>query len=121
MGVSIAVHVLRDVALLRASLPPRGPRSWGERRLAAAPWLVTLSRHKAWVFAGAGTLIALSIVYVYALAPKLRGPQTGCPVDDVACGTADRAARLMLWISALVYMVGFFTAYVVGPMLMRLG
>ena len=40
--------------------------------LSAAPWLVTLSRHKVWVFSGAGVLIAANFVYVYTVAPHLR-------------------------------------------------
>lgn len=86
--------------------------------LSAAPWVVTLSRHKAWVFAGSGTLIALNFAYVYALAPRLRAADGTCPAEDpTACGTADRVSRVVLWVSAAMYVVGFFTAYVLGPVL----
>ncbi|MGH9159048.1 MAG: hypothetical protein ACRD2X_03570 [Vicinamibacteraceae bacterium] len=86
--------------------------------LSAAPWLVTLSRHKGWVFAGSGTLIALNVLYVYALAPRLRGADETCPVDQPsACSTADRVSRAVLWISAAIYVGGFFTAYLLGPIL----
>lgn len=85
--------------------------------LSAAPWLVTLSRHKDWVFAGSGTLVALNFAYVYALAPRLRGDQT-CPVDELtACETADRVTQVVLWTSITIYVVGFFTAYMLGPIL----
>jgi hypothetical protein len=40
--------------------------------LSEAPWLVTLSHHKAWVFIVAGALICSNFVYVYAVAPKLQ-------------------------------------------------
>ncbi len=87
--------------------------------LSAAPWLVTLSRHKAWVFAASGTLIAL---YVYSVAPRLRGELEPCSPDDpTACDTADRFSRVVLWISGLIYLVGFFTAYALGPFLVRFG
>lgn len=86
--------------------------------LSAAPWLVTLSRHKGWVFAGAGTLIALNFLYVYALAPRLRAADETCPVDQPsACSTADPVRRAALWMSAAIYVVGFFTAYLLGPLL----
>lgn len=86
--------------------------------LSAAPWLVTLSRHKGWVFAGSGTLVALNFAYVYALAPRVRGADQACPTDEqAACGTADRISRLVLWISAAIYVVGFFTAYMLAPIL----
>lgn len=88
--------------------------------LSAAPWLVTLSRHKGWVFAGSGALIAVNMAYVYALGPRLRPADQDCPADDAAaCGTADRVTRIVLWMSAAIYTVGFFTAYALGPILMR--
>src|ERR1700685_4196059 len=40
--------------------------------LSAAPWLVSLSRHKIWTFSIAGTLIALSFLVTYLIAPRLR-------------------------------------------------
>ena len=90
--------------------------------LSAVPWLVVLSRHKAWVFAGSGALIALNGIYVYRIAPRLRGELESCAPDDpAACETADRVSRAVLWASALVYFVGFFTAYVLGPLLVRFG
>src|ERR1700682_2717722 len=45
--------------------------------LSAAPWLVTLSHHKNWVFLVSGVLVVSNIVYVYALAPRLQAQ--ACP------------------------------------------
>src|SRR3954465_11968518 len=57
--------------------------------LSEAPWLVTLSHHKLWVFAVAGLLISANFVYVYALAPGLQARSGGCdPLDPLACQTA---------------------------------
>ncbi|MBI3047830.1 MAG: hypothetical protein HYY76_05920 [Acidobacteria bacterium] len=85
--------------------------------VSAAPWLVTLSRQKDWIFAGSGTLIALNVAYVYALAPRFRADLT-CPADEPdACGTADHVSRMVLWVSAAIYVVGFLTAYLLGPIL----
>jgi len=85
--------------------------------LSAAPWLVTLSRHKAWVFVVAGLLIAGN---VYALAPRLRARGAACPVDaPEACEAANRVSVIVLWISAGIYCVGVFAAYILGPLLMR--
>ena len=90
--------------------------------LSVAPWLVTLSRHKAWVFAASGALIALNAIYVYRIAPRLRGELESCaPNEPSACETADRVSRAVLWTSALIYFVGFFTAYMLGPLLIRFG
>jgi len=86
--------------------------------LSAAPWLVTLSQHKVWVFAVAGGLIAANFVYVYRLAPRLQAQGTSCPPDAPgACAAASRFSRVVLWISAGIYAVGFLTAYVLGPIL----
>ena len=93
--------------------------------LTAIPWLVTLSRHKPWVFSISGILIALSFAQMYGIAPRLRGRAETCPVDDLpggesACDTATRVARWMLWISAALYVLGFLVAFALGPLLSRL-
>lgn len=87
--------------------------------LSVAPWLVTLSQHKGWVFAGSGLLIALNFVYVYELTPRLRVTHQACPRDAAAsaCGPAERLTRLMLWLSAVLYGAGFGTAYLLPSLL----
>lgn len=88
--------------------------------LAAVPWLVALSRHKHWVFIVSGLLITGNFAYVYAIAPKLQITSGACdPNNPSACLTAGRFARIVLWCSALLYLVGCFTAYVLGPLLVR--
>lgn len=87
--------------------------------LSALPWLVTLSRHKAWTFAISGTLIALSFVNTYYFAPKLR-PEA-CSADDPnACAEVSKLSRVLLWVSAAIYGFGFFVAYMLGPILTKL-
>ncbi len=90
--------------------------------LSAAPWLATLTRHKVWTFTVAGALIASNFVYVYWLAPKLKGEGAACPVGEgpMACDRASRVSRVLLCVSAVIYAVGFFTAYLLGPILARL-
>ena len=85
--------------------------------LSAAPWLVSLSRHKNWTFAVAGVLIAANIVYVRAVAPRL---QAGCALGDDACARAARVNRILLWVSAAIYATGFCVAYLLGPFLVWL-
>ena len=85
--------------------------------LSAAPWLVSLSRHKIWTFSSAGTLIACSFLMTYAIAPRLREGET-CGTDDPAtCEEVSKLSRALLWGSAIVYSAGFFVAYLLGPML----
>ncbi|HEX4772926.1 MAG TPA: hypothetical protein VH351_18980 [Bryobacteraceae bacterium] len=88
--------------------------------LSLAPWLVALSHHKNWVFIVAGVLIFGNFVYVYALAPKLQARTGACdPNDPAACQTASRFSRIVLWCSAALYLVGCFSAYLLGPILMH--
>ena len=85
--------------------------------LSAAPWLVSLSRHKIWTFSIAGTLIACSFVMTYVIAPRLREGET-CEADDpTTCGEVSKASRVLLWGSAIIYSGGFFVAYLLGPLL----
>jgi hypothetical protein len=87
--------------------------------LSFMPWLVTLSRHKQWTFSISGTLIALSFVNMYYLAPRIRAKQ--CSADDPsACEEASKLNEVLLWVSAGIYSVGVFVAYVLGPILSRL-
>lgn len=89
--------------------------------LSAVPWLVTLSRHKILVFAVSGLLIAANFIYVYRVAPRLQAAGAACPADSPnACVIASRLSRVMLWISAAIYTLGFFTAFLLGPILVRL-
>ena len=90
--------------------------------LSSVPWLVTLSRHKDWVFAISGVMIVGNFAYVYLVAPKLLGESASCPADQPGtCDVASRASRVVLWISGAVYVVGFLSAYLLGPLLMRFG
>ena len=86
--------------------------------LSFLPFLVTLSHHKKWVFALSGVLIASSFVQTYAVSPRMK--KSSCPLDDSeACNTASRLSSIMLWISAVIYAVGFFAAFVLGPLLAK--
>lgn len=87
--------------------------------LSFMPWLVALSRHKPWTFSISGVLIALSFVNMYYVAPRFRAQQCA-PDNPTACEDASTLSRVLLWVSAGVYAVGFFVAYVLGPILSRL-
>jgi mercuric ion transport protein len=88
--------------------------------LSAAPWLVSLSRHKVWTFSIAGALIAASFVMTYVVAPRLRDGEACAADDPTACAEASRLSRIFLWASALIWSCGFFVAYLLGPILEHL-
>ena len=90
--------------------------------LSAVPWAVTLSRHKSVVFVIAGILIGGNVLYVYVIAPRLQAAGAACSPDAPdACSSASRFSRIVLWISASIYAIGVFSAFVLGPLLMRFG
>ena len=90
--------------------------------LSAVPWLVALSRHKSMVFLVSGILIGGNLLYVYIVAPKLQAAGAACaPGTPDACRSASRFSRIVLWTSATIYAIGVFSAFVLGPLLMRFG
>ena len=86
--------------------------------LSAAPWLVTLSRHKPSTFGISGVLIAASFVNMYYVAPRLQR-QACSPDNPDACEVASRFSKAILWVSATIYVAGFFVAFLLGPILTR--
>ena len=88
--------------------------------LSAAPWLVSLSRHKIWTFSIAGTLIALSFLVTYLIAPRLRQGEACNANDPTTCGEVSKLSRVILWGSAAIWSCGFFVAYLLGPILERM-
>jgi mercuric ion transport protein len=87
--------------------------------LSALPWLVTLSRHKQWTFAISGVLIALSFWNIYYIAPGLKA-RACAPGEPSACEDASKFSKVLLWVSAAIYAIGFFSAYLLGPILSKL-
>lgn len=72
-----------------------------------APWLITLSQYKVWMFLLSAILIALSAWAVYR-------PGRVCPTDPElakACAKADRWNRRFIMISTAMWLLGFITAY----------
>lgn len=74
----------------------------------SAPWLVTLSMYKGWMFTVSGGLIALSGWAIYR-------PGRSCPTDPdlaAACERADKWNRRIIWFSGIMWSIGFFAAFV---------
>ena len=87
--------------------------------LSYLPWLVGLSRHKQWTFLISGSLIALSFLNTYYLAPRLQAQECS-PDDPSACADANKVSKILLWVSTGIYLVGLFVAYALGPILTRI-
>lgn len=86
--------------------------------LSFMPWLVTLSKHKQWTFGVAGALIGLSFLNMYLIAPRLRAQ--ACDPENPSCDEVSGISKVILWCSAVIYSVGFFVAYALGPILTQL-
>ena len=76
------------------------------------PFLITLSLHKGWVFAGSGLLLALSGWLIYR-------PGRECPTDPLtgaACARAHAWNRRIYRASVLTWCIGFFAAFLALPL-----
>ena len=75
------------------------------------PILITLSQHKAWIFAGSGALLVLAGWLMYR-------PGRACPADPAV---AELCARLQIWnrriywSAVAIWGVGFAAAYLALP------
>jgi len=79
------------------------------------PFIVTLSNYKELTFVIAGSLIGLNFFLVY----RKRKEDEDCEVPgeglETSCDTASRWSKGILWISAIMLLVGLFMAYLALP------
>lgn len=75
------------------------------------PWLLALSRHKAWLFGASGLMLVAGLALTYR-------PGKSCPADHeraAACERLDRINRVLLWSGVTIWMVGFTASYLALP------
>lgn len=78
-----------------------------------APWLVALSRYKVWLFAGSALLLLLAFWL------SRRAARLPCPADPraaAACIRLRRFSAAVLLLSAATWAIGFFFAFLAGPL-----
>ena len=83
--------------------------------VSAAPWLVALTKYKAWLFAGSGLMLA------FAGWMHWRARLLPCPADPAqarACVRLRAFSGWMLGISAAIWAVGFFFAFLAADLLL---
>lgn len=87
--------------------------------VSSVPFLITLSRHKEWVFLGAGLVIGLNFYLVYSK----HGNPEACRTDGErsACEKATTVNKVLLWLSAVLLGTGFFMAYLIVPVMRFMG
>lgn len=84
--------------------------------VSSMPWLVTLSQHKNWVFAGSGSMIALTLFLVYGLGGGGQDSERCDVGNGAACAVTGQFTRIALWIAVTVYLIGLFLAYLYLPL-----
>jgi len=83
----------------------------------AFPFLITLSLYKVWFFAFSGAMLALSGWLMYR-------PGRSCPTDPelaAKCNSVHKWNKRIYWISIVIWLIGFFAAFLALPLRIRLG
>lgn len=76
--------------------------------VSAVPWITAISDYKAYVFVGAGVMLALSTYLQW------RGRHAPCPADPAKAKACSRLRKIswgILGFSILIYLIGFFFAF----------
>jgi len=79
--------------------------------VAGAPWLVVLSRHKAWVFGFSGLLLITNYWVLYRSTGAACRPGGVCHVSH----PFGRWMRRVFWLSLALYLTGFTAAFLSLP------
>jgi len=82
----------------------------------AFPFLITLSQRKIWVFTFSGIMLGVSGWLLYR-------PGRSCPTDPelgALCENANVWNRRIYWTSLIIWIIGFFFAYIALPLRMWL-
>ena len=77
--------------------------------VSSAPWLVAISEYKVTVFIIAGLILALASMLQY------RGRNAPCPADPTKAAACKRLRKFSVFVliaSILVYVTGFFFAFI---------
>jgi len=83
----------------------------------ALPFLIVLSKHKIWVFAFSGIMLAVA---GWVMVREARQ----CPTDPQLaelCATSKKWNQRIYWTSVIIWTIGFLAAYVALPVRMALG
>lgn len=81
--------------------------------VSAAPWITAVSEYKLLVFTIAGVMLAISAYLQW------RGRNAPCPADPLkakACSRLRKASWFILGTSVLIYLVGFFFAFMAADL-----
>jgi len=77
------------------------------------PFLIPLSLHKNWLFAGAGSLL----IFNGFLTLRPKGKVVCAFTGDKGCEAAGSFTKKIFWLSVIIYGIGAFVAYGLTPLL----
>jgi hypothetical protein len=80
--------------------------------LSAMPWIASLSHYKTWIFISGGLFLSCGFFMAYG-----RNLNKECD-ETTACAPAGRFTRFVLWLSLVLYAVGFFMAFLYLPIVL---
>lgn len=85
--------------------------------VSAFPWLIPISKHKAWIFVFGGVMLFINGFFV--LRPKGR---LACSITGgKGCEVASNFSKGMFYFSLLLYFIGTFFAYLYVPLMRFIG
>lgn len=115
-AVGIGSFLLAGGTLLCCALPlllvTLGMGATVATLVSAAPWLVTLSHYKAWMFVLSGGALLAAAYFLYR-------PGRTCPTDPQLarlCARADRWNRRVHGAAVVIWLIGAFSAYLLSPL-----
>lgn len=77
--------------------------------VSTAPWLIALSKYKAWTFGLSGAMI------LFAGFMRWKARNAPCPIgakQAAACSRLRKISGIIYWISVAIWAVGFFFAFI---------
>ena len=81
------------------------------------PLLITLSKNKGWVFCFAFALMAINFFLVYRKKKEALSCEFVPGKKESACEVASRWSKVILWISFILLLIGFFVSYLLLPII----
>ncbi len=81
--------------------------------ISAVPWITAISDYKSYLFTGAGVMLAAATFLQW------RARNAPCPIDPVkarACSRLRTISWVILGISIMVYVIGFFFAFLAADL-----
>ncbi len=75
------------------------------------PWLAKLSRYQFWIFIISAALLLSAYLFIYS-------SNKSCPADPVLrekCNRLTHINKIIFWIAAALWLIGFFSAYLALP------